>query len=327
VTHTKAQRDTTQSANLPLTQRETVDWGSHYEWQWNQQRCHWRHLGDPEAPALVLIHGFASGSGHWRSNAAVLAASGWSVYGLDLVGFGASSQPGSPHLDNRFWARQVQGFLEEVVGRPAVLVGHSLGGLVALTCSVFSPQHVRAVIAAPLPDPTLLMVSPAESGRYWRRKPWQRDLKRVLVKLLCRILPLEVVVPLLAHSPLLDLGIQAAYCKPVIGDRDLHRVIAHPARRPGAFRALRAMSIGMALRPQGATAPCLLQRVRLPMLLIWGEQDLLVPLQVGWQCQRFRKELALKVIPSAGHCPHDEQAELFNEVVIAWLMGLSIPSV
>jgi pimeloyl-ACP methyl ester carboxylesterase len=171
------------------------------------------------------------------------------------------------------------------------------------------------------------MVSPAESGRYWRRKPWQRDLKRVLVKLLCRILPLEVVVPLLAHSPLLDLGIQAAYCKPVIGDRDLHRVIAHPARRPGAFRALRAMSIGMALRPQGATAPCLLQRVRLPMLLIWGEQDLLVPLQVGWQCQRFRKELALKVIPSAGHCPHDEQAELFNEVVIAWLMGLSIPSV
>jgi hypothetical protein len=59
-------------------------------------------------------------------------------------------------------------------------------------------------------------------------------------------------VPLLAHSPLLDLGIQSAYHHPVIGDQELRRVIARPARRPGAVRALRAMSIGMALRP---TAP------------------------------------------------------------------------
>lgn len=83
------------------------------------------------------------------------------VYGLDLLGFGASSQPGNLRLDNRLWARQVHAFLQEVVQKPAVLVGHSLGGLVALTCSVFFPQAVRAVIATPLPDPTLLMVSPS----------------------------------------------------------------------------------------------------------------------------------------------------------------------
>jgi hypothetical protein len=85
------------------------------------------------------------------------------------------------------------------------------------------------------------------------------------------------------------------------------------------------MSIGMALRPTKATAPSLLKRLRKPMLLIWGEQDVLVPLQVGWQCQRFRNDLAMAVIPEAGHCPHDEKPDLFNGVVIAWLMNLSIP--
>lgn len=279
-------------------------------------------MGDPEQPALLLIHGFATGCGHWRRNAGAFAAAGWSVYGLDLVGFGDSSQPGSLRLDNRLWARQVDGFLNEVVQKPAVLLGHSLGGLVALTCSVFFPKQVQAVIAAPLPDPTLLMVSPREAHQSWRRSPWRRSAKRRVIKLLCRILPLEIVVPLLAHSPLLGLAIQTAYLCPIVGDGELHRVIARPAKKAGAVRALRAMSAAMALRPQKATAPSLLNRVQRPMLLIWGEKDVIVPLQVGWQCQRFRKELPLTVIPGSGHCPHDERADLFNEVVMGWLMNL-----
>lgn len=283
-------------------------------------------MGHPDQPALVLIHGFATGCGHWRRNAAALAAAGWSVYAIDLVGFGASSQPGSLPLDNRLWARQIDAFLNGVVQRPAVLVGHSLGGLVALSCSVFFPQLVEAVIAAPLPDPTLLMVLPEEASHSWRRAPWRRKAKRIVVEVLCRILPLEIVVPLLAHSPLLDLAIQSAYFSPVVGDDSLHRVIARPARRAGAVRALRSMSTAMALRPAKATAPSLLHRLRHPMLLIWGEEDVLVPLQVGWQCQRFRRDLALTVISGAGHCPHDERADLFNGVVIEWLMNLSIPS-
>ena len=275
-------------------------------------------LGDPTHPAIVLLHGFGTGSGHWRRNAAPLAAAGWRVYGLDLVGFGASSQPGSRsgrRLDNRLWARQVQAFCEQVVLGPAVLVGHSLGGLVALSCAVFFPHWVRAVVAAPLPDPSLLM-PPRRPGR---RRPWRRRLKRGLVTLLCRLLPLELIVPLLAYSPLLDLGIQSAYNQPVIGDRELHQLIARPARRPTAVRALRAMSIGMALRPFQATAPALLGRLRQPLLVVWGGADRLVPLEVGLQCRNLQPHLTLEVLPHSGHCPHDESAELFNPLLLRWL--------
>jgi len=295
-----------------------AEWGVHAHWRWQGQRCHWRVLGDPAHPPLVLLHGFAAGSGHWRGNAHAIAAAGWRVYGLDLVGFGASSQP-ALWLDNRLWARQVQGFLEEVVQEPAVVVGHSLGGLVALSAGVFFPTWVRAVVASPLPDPTLVM---AKAIRPPRRRPWRRRLKRWLVILLCRLLPLELLVPLLAHSPLLDLGIQSAYVTAVIGDQELHRVIAKPARRPGAVRSLRAMSIAMALRPHGATAPALLQRLRCPLLLIWGRRDPLVPVQVADQVLRVRPEVPLVVLDHSGHCPHDEVPEAFNGALLGWLEGL-----
>ena len=296
----------------------TAGWGRHSHWIWRGQSCHWRQLGDPSHPPLLLVHGFGAASGHWRRNAAVLAAAGWCVYGVDLIGFGSSSQP-ALRLDNRLWARQLQAFLAQVVGGPAVVVGHSLGGLVALSCAVFFPGWVRAVVATPLPDPTLLTNL---GGRAPRRRPLRRWLKRWLVQLLCRLLPLELLVPLLAHSPLLDLGIQSAYASPVIGDQELHRLIATPARRPGAVRALRAMSIAMALRPHGATAPALLRRLQRPLLLIWGGRDQLVPLRVAQQALSHRPGLPLAVLEQCGHCPHDEDADAFNHTLLQWLAEL-----
>ncbi|MFM7676607.1 MAG: alpha/beta fold hydrolase [Synechococcus sp.] len=299
----------------------SIHWGEAAEWQWQGLVVHWRWIGERHHPPLLLVHGFAAGSGHWRGNASALAAAGWCVYALDLVGFGASSQPGAPpgrRLDNRLWARQLQAFLEQVVQGPAVLIGHSLGGLVALSCAVYFPAWVRGVVAAPLPDPALLT-----APRGQRRPPWRRRLQRALVPLLCRLLPLEPIVPLLAHSPLLALGIQSAYRRPVLDDRALHRLIALPARRPGAARTLRAMSVGMALRPPGATAPVLLRRLRRPLLLLWGRNDALVPARVAEQCRAIRPDLPLVLLDEAGHCPHDEQPGAFQAAVLPWLAALA----
>ena len=291
-------------------------WGEHGSWQWGVHTCHWRVLGDRRQPALVLLHGFGAASGHWRHNAGELAAAGWCVYAIDLVGFGASSQPGyhrHRRLDNRLWARQLQAFLEQVVEGPAVLVGNSLGSLVAITCAVFFPLWVAAVVAAPLPDPTLVM--PISR----RRSRWQRRLHRHAVVLVCRLLPLELLVPVIARTPLLDLGLRSAYSDPQALDPELRRVIARPALRPRAARALRAMSIGMALRPRAATAAPLLQRMRQPLLVLWGSQDRLVPPQISHQLSRHKPDLELQLLQGLGHCPHDEQPQLFNAQVLQWL--------
>ena len=298
-----------------------ADWGDAATWTWKGFQCHWRVLGARSAPAVVLLHGFGASSSHWRHNAGPLADAGYRVYGLDLIGFGRSDQPGLQRrmaLDNRLWGRQLAAFLEQVVQSPAVLVGNSLGGLTALTTAVLAPRLVAAVAAAPLPDPALL--NPVAL----RQKREARRLKRAIVTVLCRLLPLELVVPLISRTPLLKAGLQGAYHRPIGTDRELQRLIALPSRRLTAPRALRAMSVGMALRPRGATAPALLQQLRQspqppPMLLLWGREDRFVPLPIGERVQNEHPWIELKVLENSGHCPHDETPERFHQELLHWL--------
>ena len=291
---------------------QTADWGDQRCWNWRGWRCHWRVAGPLDGPAILLLHGFGAASGHWRHCAPALAHRGWRVYSLDLLGFGASDQPARP-LDNRIWALQVKAFLNQVVNGPAVLLGNSLGGLTALTTAVLAPGWVRAVIAAPLPDPALVQPLPQ------RRAPWRRRWQRRLLRLVLHLLPLELIVPLIARTSLLKAGLQGAYVRSISDDRELLQLIARPARRPTAARSLRGMSLGMGLRPRGATAPALLNQLKRPMLLIWGRQDRFIPLSIAERVITTHPQLELRVIDGCGHCPHDETTETFLAVLQTWL--------
>ena len=291
---------------------QTAEWGDHHLWQWQGWNCHWRVCGPQGGQPILLLHGFGASSGHWRHCAPQLVDLGWRVYGLDLLGFGASDQPSRP-LDNRLWGLQVSAFLNQVVGSPAVLVGNSLGGLTALTAAVLTPSQIRAVVAAPLPDPALLREPPQ------RQVPWQRRWQRRLLWLVLHVLPLELIVPLIARTPLLKIGLQGAYLRPVGRDRELLRLIAAPARRPTAAGALRGMSLGMGCRPWRFTAPELLRKLQSPMLLIWGRQDRFIPLAIGEKVASENPRLELAVIDECGHCPHDETPEQFLDVMLNWL--------
>ena len=78
----------------------------------------------------------------------------------------------------------------------------------------------------------------------------------------------------------------------------------------------------LALRPRGATAEALLARLVQPLLLIWGEADRLVPIEVGELIARLRPDLRLERLEGVGHCPHDEAPEAFEALLLSWLEGL-----
>jgi len=290
------------------------DWGHQSWFQFESWRCHWRCTGAADRPALVLLHGFGASSGHWRDNAEAIAAAGYRVYAMDLLGFGQSDQPGG-RLDNRLWSRQLQCFLEQIVGKPAVVAGNSLGSLVGLTTAVFRPELVIAVAAAPLPDPTLLSPLPL------RRSPWSRRWQRWLVLLVSRCLPLGLLIAVLRQNPLLRMGLASAYASGERIDNELVQLIRWPASRSTAGRALGAMVRGMALRPARATAPQLLLRLNRPLLLLWGRRDRLVPPVIAERVvQQAPAGLAeLHWLEGLGHCPHDEAPETFNTALIGWL--------
>lgn len=300
---------------------QPADWGDHHTWHWRGHACHWRVIGPEDGQPILLLHGFGAASGHWRRTAPELAELGWRVFSLDLLGFGDSDQP-AQRIDNRLWALQATAFLHDVVQQQTVVVGHSLGGLTALTAGVLEPDMVRAVVAAPLPDPAFVQPLPK------RVPPWQRRWRRRLLKLVLNLLPLELLIPVISRTPLLRLALQGAYSSDISGDAELIRLIAQPARRSTAARALRGMSLGMGLRPRGATAPALLEQRQKPMMLIWGRQDRFIPLSIGRGIRDRYAGVELAVIENCGHCPHDEVPDRFLAVLMPWLdrnLGCSRP--
>ncbi len=305
--------------------KDGSEWGEAKQWYWEGIRCHWRVLGRDNQKPLLLLHGFGASSSHWRHNAAPLAASGFCVYGLDLIGFGESEQPSQkkvPKLDNQIWAEQVAAFLEQVVKTrehgAAVIIGNSLGSLIALTTLFFKPELVSAVIASPLPDPALMQ--PTISSRTL----WWGEIRNFLVKIFFHILPLEILVPLVSRTVIIKTALQAAYHSSIKSDKELQRLITKPAKKKTAARVLRSMCIGMATRKREITAPVLLSQIsrrstHSPILLLWGRQDNLVPLMIGKQLVKIHPWLDLFVIDETGHCPHDESPIQFNQIVLNWL--------
>lgn len=303
-------------------------WGEPYLWNWNGFRCKWRVLGEQNQTPLLLIHGFGASSEHWRNNADFFANAGFQVYGIDLIGFGDSDQP-SPStkisIDNYFWAKQLSAFLEEVIkatiDNKAILIGNSLGSLVALTSIIINPDLIAGVVTAPLPDPAFMQ------GFDLKKKDpkWLEEIKNFLLKVFFHLLPIELLIPIITRTPLIKLALQSAYYRSINQDLELLKIVTKPARRPKAPNALRSMCIGMATRPQEFTAPFLLEVIsqkkkRPPILMIWGRQDKLVPLFVGKQITKEHPWINLSILEKTGHCPHDESPKEFNDNVLDWFV-------
>ncbi len=99
--------------------------------------------GDPAAPPMVLLHGLGDDERDWEPVWPALTAD-HRVYTLDLRGHGRSSHPGRYSFE--LMRDDVRGFLEAVVGEPCVLVGHSMGGTVAVLLAETAPHLITQLV-------------------------------------------------------------------------------------------------------------------------------------------------------------------------------------
>ncbi len=306
------------------------NWGESKNWYYKDLRVHFRVTGKASNPPIVLIHGFGASSDHWRSNAEVFASEGFRVYGIDLMGFGKSEQNFQgkiKYLDNQIWANQLASFLDEVVNikknGKAILIGNSLGALTAITTLSKRAELIKTVIAAPLPEP--VFVNPIRIFF----PSWIKKVKSFLIKLIFHLFPLKTLVNIISKTKLITFALQGAYFRSILNDNFLKRIVTVPARRVYAAKALRSMCIGMSNRPNSAKGPYVIEKIknlpnRPPILLIWGNQDKLIPIFLAKKLIKFHPWLKLTVINEAGHCLHDEVPRLFNQIVLKWLKNLKI---
>ncbi|XP_026454211.1 uncharacterized protein LOC113355545 [Papaver somniferum] len=273
---------------------------------------------DSMKPPLLLIHGFGASIPHWRRNMKVLAENN-TVYAIDLLGFGDSDKPSDFAYTMESWAQLILDFLDEVVQKPTVLVGNSIGSLACvIATSESGSSRVQGLV--------LLNCSGGMNNKAvvddWR------------IKLL---LPLFWLIDFLLNQPFIASAIfervkQRETLKNVLlsvygnkdsVDDDLVEIIKGPADAAGALEAFVSIITG----PPGPNPIKLMRRITQPVLVLWGNEDPFTPLDgpVG----RFFSSLpstspniTLSILDGVGHCPHDDRPELVHEKLLPWLASL-----
>ncbi|HUV34430.1 MAG TPA: alpha/beta hydrolase [Candidatus Desulfaltia sp.] len=105
--------------------------------------------GDPTGPPLVLIHGFTD---KWQTYQPIITplSQSWHIYAPDLRGHGKSEKkPGAYRYRDHL--QDLERFMDAVVAEPAVLFGHSMGGVISIMYAATHPEKTRALIIGDSP--------------------------------------------------------------------------------------------------------------------------------------------------------------------------------
>ena len=264
----------------------------------------------PETP-IILLHGFGASIGHWRHNLAQLAAS-HTVYALDLLGFGAS-QKAPLNYDVSVWVDQVYDFWRTFVRKPVVLAGNSIGSLICLACASAHPDMVAGIVTISLPDPSV---------RAEAVPAWALPAIEAVESLFVSPIVLRTLFYFARKPGFVRRWAAFAYANPESVTDELVEILSGPAGDRGAARAFCALFKAVGSSQFGPGVKTVLPNLTIPVLLIWGKQDRMIPPKFARphqfvECNPDRVELV--ELDNAGHCPQDECPEAVNQEILNWM--------
>ena len=258
-------------------------------------RVHYQEAGPEDAPPVLLIHGFCASTLVWSEVLLPIAEAGFRVIAPDLVGFGFSGKPKEGDYTIEAQARMIIRLMDQLGIERATLVGSSYGGAVAAVCALDYAERVErlVLVGAVIND---------------------EAKKQPLLRLVASPLMGDLISPLLLDSRRLmrwrtrriyGAGGTRAFDEKRMEARHLplraantHRAVLRTLRRWKADRIAREA-----------------QRIRQPALLIWGENDLDIPLRHGEHLHRLMPNARLIVFRRCGHLPQEEYPREFTQLV------------
>ena len=287
-------------------------------WSWCSHQISWQveDKGVNDSIAIVLIHGFGASKDHWRFNQKVISQIA-SCYAIDLIGFGDSSQPKSQLLyekkdadnfnycfDN--WSKQIIDFCNQIVQRPVLFIGNSIGGIIALNASKILSEKCLGVILIDCAQRTM------DDKRLNEQSLIMRFLRPVIKTLVRQRLLSSTLFKNAANPTFIEKILKVAYPSGNNINQELINILFKPTQGEGAPEAFR----GFINLFDDYLAPDLLKDSKNPIYLIWGEKDPWEPIQEAEKWfQSFECIKSLDVIDGAGHCPHDEMPEKVNSII------------
>jgi 4,5:9,10-diseco-3-hydroxy-5,9,17-trioxoandrosta-1(10),2-diene-4-oate hydrolase len=250
---------------------------------------------------IVLVHGLGAAADIWIHNIEVLAEN-HRVIVPDLPGFGKSDLP-PPSFSPFDYTSFLAGLIDTITNGPVTLVGQSLGGAVVLD---YALQHGDKV-------DRLVLVDSAGLG--------------VEVIWSLRFLSLPLLGELLTCYPTrkgVEIFFKLAVCNPALVTRQFVDSFYHYYTRPGFrtffLRLLRQLVNIRSVRQEALAgiAPNL-GKITKPVLIVWGEEDHVLPLKHAYTTERLLPHSFLKTMKDCGHLPFLEYPDEFNRLVLKFL--------
>jgi len=253
---------------------------------------------------VVFIHSIhaAAWSSEWRFTVPVVSAH-YATYAIDLLGFGASDRPELEYTAELYLAL-LRDFVREIIGKPAILIGSSLGGTYALAIAAQAPTFARAVCA----------IGPAGVARL--AEPGGRA-SHLAQRLLASRVPGNLLFESLTSRPVIRHFLRNIYSRSEALTDEVVEQCWITARQPGA-RFAPAAFIGMRLNFDLRAVLPLLSR---PFLLLWGEKAGQSPLPEALPIRALAPNAQYVVMPG-GDLPHEERPDVFNTTLLHFLDGL-----
>jgi pimeloyl-ACP methyl ester carboxylesterase len=248
-------------------------------------------------PPVVLVHGWLSSSRVWEQLAGRLAQR-FTVYTLDLSGFGESDKPLSGY-GIRNGSRLLYAFCAHFGLTRANVIGHDLGGAMAVKLAADHPDVVGRLV---------VICAPADED--------QLDLPTLLW-----LATVPVIGPIFYSLGRAARPVRRLWMRPFVADSDsLTEEIVDDAGRSTPAAVSKTLSISRREISRGRLARQA-RIIKIPFLVVAGEEDQIVdPQSVGvWAEGVERAEICL--IDECGHMPMVERVAEFNAQILAFLTG------
>jgi len=247
--------------------------------------------GPVNAPHVVFVHGLGGSLATWSLNLPAFAEQ-FRICALDLIGAGSSAKTATDYSVPAL-AEFLARFLDALGPdwQRVSIVGHSLGGAVALAFAGSYPQRVERLVLVdsaglgPEIDRTVLDLM--------RSEPTQENLR----------------------TELTHFFVQAGLLQQALVDQ-----LYQQRMQPGAHEALVATAhAAFGDGQQRIDLRDTLAGLNIPLLVVWGDADAVIPVAHAQEAKRAHQG-RLEVFAGSGHCPHIEGAGAFNQLVQSFLV-------
>ncbi len=261
----------------------------------------YREVG--EGPVLVLVHGVTGNMHTWDEVLPELAQH-FTVVTPDLLGHGLSAKPRGDYSLGAF-ASGIRDLLGALGHFRATVVGHSLGGGIAMQLAYQFPERVER----------LVLVDSGGLG------------EEVSIALRAATLPgSELVLPLIAHNSLIEIGRTIGRLLGAVGigispDRaEVARGYASLA--DGEARSAFIHTMRAVLDPAGQRVSArdrLYLTETMPSLIVWGARDRIIPAAHGREAHEAMPGSQLEIFEGAGHFPHVSEPRRFASLLASFI--------